>query len=147
MNHAIPGMFNDLKADTREIDQKLRDKLASLREARERHDELLRAHQRMRLQARRIHEEVIRRVAEHQKLTAMLQNSHRTAFNLMEDTIRAKAALTETKKRFRSLVSSITDAPWTADTEGQFVMPQSARERILHAPRRQDGVGERADSC
>jgi two-component system CheB/CheR fusion protein len=37
---------------------------------------------------------------------------------------RAELALRESEERFRSLVSVITDVPWTADATGAFVTPQ-----------------------
>ena len=42
---------------------------------------------------------------------------------------RAEAALRESEERFRSLVSIITDVPWTTDAQGAFVVPQVAWEK------------------
>lgn len=39
---------------------------------------------------------------------------------------RAELALRESEERYRSLVSVLTDVPWTADASGAFVAPQSA---------------------
>jgi PAS domain S-box-containing protein len=41
---------------------------------------------------------------------------------------RAEETVRESEERFRTLVSVITDVPWTTDAEGQFVTPQPAWE-------------------
>jgi PAS domain S-box-containing protein len=40
--------------------------------------------------------------------------------------VKARAMLAQSEERFRTLVSIITDVPWTADAEGRFVAPQPA---------------------
>ena len=40
--------------------------------------------------------------------------------------VKARAMLAESEERFRTLVSIITDVPWTVDPEGRFVGPQPA---------------------
>jgi PAS domain S-box-containing protein len=40
--------------------------------------------------------------------------------------VRARTAIAESEERYRSLVSVITDVPWTADAAGAFVTPQPA---------------------
>jgi PAS domain S-box-containing protein len=122
-------VLNGPEDETGGISQKLMDELASLQETKERHDELLQGHQAVREseeQARRANAELTERVAELQKLTVELQNARRAALNLMEDAVRARAELAEAEERYRSLVSIITDVPWTADAEGRFVTPQPA---------------------
>ncbi len=122
-------LLNDPESGTCEISQKLLDELASLRETRERHNELLQAHQTVReseVQGRRTNAELAGRVAELQELTVELQNARRAALNLMEDAIQAKAALAESEERYRSLVSVITDVSWTTDVAGRFATPQPA---------------------
>jgi PAS domain S-box-containing protein len=44
----------------------------------------------------------------------------------LSDRKRAEEALRESEKRFRTLVSVITDVPWTANAEGAFASPQKA---------------------
>ena len=40
--------------------------------------------------------------------------------------IQTEDTLRESEERFRSLVSVITDVPWTTDSEGRFITPQTA---------------------
>jgi two-component system CheB/CheR fusion protein len=49
-----------------------------------------------------------------------------TAQKHQEKLAAAHEALRESEERYRSLVSVITDVPWTADPAGAFVAPQSA---------------------
>ncbi|MDQ3545977.1 MAG: PAS domain S-box protein, partial [Verrucomicrobiota bacterium] len=42
---------------------------------------------------------------------------------------KGEEALRESEERFRSLVSIITDVPWTTDAQGAFVVPQLAWEK------------------
>ena len=40
--------------------------------------------------------------------------------------VNARTAIAESEERFRSLVSVITDVPWSSDADGRFVTPQPA---------------------
>jgi PAS domain S-box-containing protein len=117
-------LINDPEAETCEISHKLMDELASLQETMERHDESFQAVREHKERDRQTNAKLAGRVAVLQKLTVELQNARRAALNLMEDEVRAKAALAESEERYRSLVSVITDVPWTSDAEGRFVTPQ-----------------------
>jgi two-component system cell cycle sensor histidine kinase/response regulator CckA len=84
---------------------------------------------------RQSHIKLAERMTELQKTDTKAQNSRRAALNLMEDAVQSRQAierlnaeLRESEERFRSLVSVITDVPWTADPEGQFITPQAAWE-------------------
>jgi PAS domain S-box-containing protein len=52
----------------------------------------------------------------------------RTAGIIIERT-QAEEAIARSEERFRSLVSVITDVPWSADADGAFVVPQPAWSR------------------
>jgi PAS domain S-box-containing protein len=118
-------LLNYPEAETCEISPKLVDELVSLRESKERHDELWQAHLAVE-RGRRINAGLAGDVAELQELTVKLQNARQAALNAMEDAVQAKAVLAESEKRYRTLVSVITDVPWTSDAEGRFVTPQPA---------------------
>jgi signal transduction histidine kinase len=86
-------LLNDSEAGTSEISQELMDELASLRESKKQHDELLRAHQVARESEERLRHrnaELAERVAELQTASSELQDSRRAALNLMEDTLQAR---------------------------------------------------------
>ena len=86
-------LLNDSEAGTSEISQELMDELASLRESKKQHDELLRAHQVARESEERLRHrnaELAERVAELQTASSELQDSRRAALNLMEDALQAR---------------------------------------------------------
>src|SRR4030095_14223972 len=75
------------------------------------------------------------RMTELRKTDTKSQDARRAALNLMEDAVQSRQAmerlnaeLRESEERFRSLVSVITDVPWTTDPEGGFITPQAAWE-------------------
>jgi PAS domain S-box-containing protein len=75
------------------------------------------------------------RMTELRKTDTKSQDARRAALNLMEDAVQSRQAmerlnaeLRESEERFRSLVSVITDVPWTTDSEGRFITPQAAWE-------------------
>ena len=47
---------------------------------------------------------------------------------------RAEEALRQSEERFRSLVSVITDVPWTMDANGEFIVPHPAWDRPTGQP-------------
>jgi PAS domain S-box-containing protein len=81
------------------------------------------------------HSHLAHNILELQEATIRAQDSRRAALNLMEDAVQAREAmqtlnaeLLKSEERFRSLVTVITDVPWTTDAEGAFSSPQPAWE-------------------
>jgi PAS domain S-box-containing protein len=81
------------------------------------------------------HAELDQNIVELRRTTIQAQDSRRAALNLMEDAVQSREAmqilnaeLLKSEERFRSLVTVITDVPWTKDAEGAFSTPQPAWE-------------------
>ena len=81
------------------------------------------------------HTELGQNMTELREATVQAQNSRRAALNLMEDAVKSREALQtvntellQSEERFRSLVTVLTDVPWTTDADGSFSTPQPAWE-------------------